>query len=78
MAINQENGEVFCFKSQHEAAREVGVDVGHINEVVKGKRNKAGGCWFTYADKNAVEKTREKFGDEIANKVEKLMNEHRN
>ena len=35
---------------------------------IKGK-----GCWLTYADENVIENVREKFGDEMANKVKKLM-----
>ncbi len=35
---------------------------------IKGK-----GCWLTYADENIIENVREKFGDEIANKVKELM-----
>lgn len=79
IAVNQETFEVFWFKSQSEAARQLDVNSGNLNSVLKGKRHKtAGGYWFTYADENAIEKTRVKFGDDIANKVEKLMNECRN
>ena len=74
VAINLETSEVFRFKTQLEAARQLGVDVGSINKVIKGKRYKtAGGYWFCYADENAVEKTRAKLGDDIANKVKELM-----
>lgn len=73
IAVDPETSEVFWFKSQHEAARQLGVDVRNVNSVVKDKRNKTGGYWFTYADENTVEKTRAKFGDKIANKIEKLM-----
>lgn len=78
IAVNTETFEALCFESQHEAACQLSVDVGHINHVLKRKQNRAGGYWFCYADENAVEKTRAKFGDNIAEKVEKLMNEHRN
>ena len=73
IAINLETSEVYRFKSQSEAARKFGVDVGNINHVLKGKQNKTGDYWFRYVDENAIEKTRKKFGDEIAKKVEKLM-----
>ena len=73
IAVNLDSFKVFWFESQHEASRQLGINAGHINEVIKGKRNKAGSYWFTYADENAIEKIREKFGDEIAKKVEKLM-----
>lgn len=76
-AINQETSEVFWFRSHHEAARQLGVNQGLVTQVVKGKRHKTGGHWFCYADKNAVEKTRIKFGNEVAEKVEKLIDDTR-
>lgn len=73
IAINSETSEVFRFESQHEAARHLGVDPSTVTKVVKGKRNKVGNSWFCNVDENAVEKVRDKFGDEVADKVEKLM-----
>lgn len=78
IAVDLNSFKVFWFESQMEAARQLGVWAESINRVIKGKRHKAGGCWFCYADSSAIEKVRAKFGDELANKVEKLMNEHRN
>lgn len=77
IAINPETSDVFWFKSQREAARQLNVNQAHVTKVVKGKYNQTGGLWFTNADKNAVEKTRDKFGDKVAEKVEKLINGHR-
>lgn len=77
IAINPEFSEVFWFESQHEAARQLGVNQGNMNEVVKRKRQTAGGYWFCNADENAVEKVRAKFGDEIAEKVEELLSERK-
>ncbi len=74
IAVNLDTGEIFYFKTQTEAAHQLDANVGHINEVVKGKLNKTSGYWFTYADSTAVEKTRSKFGDDIAEKVEKSIN----
>lgn len=74
VAINLSDFNVFYFKSQTEASRQLNIFLSNINKVVKGKLNKTGGYWFCYADKNAVEKTRVKFGDKVARKVEKLMN----
>ena len=76
IAVNPDTFEVFWFESQHEAARQLGVSVGGVNRVVKGNLNTTKGCWFCYADENAVEKTRGKFGDGLANKVEELIREH--
>ncbi len=72
-AVDLKTGKILRFESQREAARQLGVRRGHIGTVARGKRNKTGDYWFCYADENAVEKTREKFGDKIADKVEKLM-----
>lgn len=73
-AINLKTLEVLRFRSQREASRKLKANSGHLNEVIKGKRNKANGYWFTNADKNAVEAVKVKFGDTMAHKVEKLMN----
>jgi len=73
IAINLTTLEVSRFRSQHEAGRELGVNQGHITEVIRGKRKKTGGYWFTNADNTAVEATRAKFGNDIANKVEELL-----
>lgn len=78
IAVNPKTSEVFWFESQHEAARQLCVGQGNVNSVVNGKLNIIGGYWFINADENAVERTREKFGDDIAKKVEKLMNENCN
>ncbi|AIS73913.1 HNH endonuclease [Lactobacillus phage Ldl1] len=77
IAINPNTSKVLWFESQHEAGRQLGVYQTNITQVVKGKRyhKTAGGYWFCYADENAVEKVRSQFGDEVAEKVEKLMNE---
>lgn len=76
IAISPETSDVFYFESQDEAAHQLGVNISNINNVIKGKRNRAGGYWFAYADENAVEKAREKFGDEISEKVKELMVEN--
>lgn len=74
-AINLKTLEVLRFESQSEASRVLEVDVGSLNKVIKGKLNQTKGYWFTYADESAVESTRRKFGDEVADKVEALMSE---
>ncbi len=78
VAINQENYEVLWFESQSEAARQLGIDDSHINKVIKDKQNKTHGYWFCRVDEYAVEKTREKFSDEVAKKVEKLTHQNKN
>lgn len=75
IAVDLETFTVLRFDSQAEAARQLGVNHGHISDVINGKRNKTGGCWFCYADESAVEKTRAKFGDKIAKEVEKILND---
>ena len=76
IAINQETSGVFWFESQMEASRQLEVLQGNIGYVLRGERNKTHDCWFCNADSTAVEKTRAKFGDKIAEKVEKLIHEH--
>lgn len=75
IAVNQETGKVLLFKSQGEAAHQLDVYQSNIWKVINGKRNKAGGYWFCNTDETAVEKTRAKFGDEIAREVEKILND---
>lgn len=72
-AVNLETLEVLHFETQSEASRQLGVFRGHINNVLKGRLNKTHGYWFCCADENAIENVRTKFGDEVANEVEKLM-----
>ena len=78
IAINSEAFQVLYFDSQHKASRQLGIDRSNIGKVIKGQYRKTGGFWFCNADKNAVEKLRVKFGDGVAEKVEKLMNENNN
>lgn len=73
IAINPETNEVFWFESQNEVARQLGASTGNICAVIKGRYNQTHGFWLTYADDTAIEKTREKFGDEVAKKVERLL-----
>lgn len=73
IVINTDTFEVFYFESQSEAARQLGISVGSVNDVLKGRYYKTYGCWFCYADDTTVEKTRSKFGDKITKEVEKLM-----
>ena len=57
-AVNLETLEVFKFKSQHEAARELGVHhQSSITQVVKGEQNQTGGYWFT-ENKNEITKNK--------------------
>lgn len=78
IAVNPETFEIFLFKSQREAGRQLGISSKHISAVSKGLRRITYGYWFCYADENAVEKTRKKFGDEVAKKVEELMRKNKN
>lgn len=68
-AVNLKTLEVLRFETQSEAARQLGVDSGNIGKVLKGRNKQTGGFWFCYADENAVENIRAKFGDEVANQL---------
>ena len=76
IAVNRDTFEVFWFESQREAARQLGANRGSVNNVVKGKRNQTHGYYFCNADEDAIEKIKTKFGDEVAEKVEKLIIEN--
>ena len=75
LAFDSKTKKISFFESQREAARLLGISFQNINKVLKGRRKTAGGYWFCYADSEAVEKTRAKFGDKAADEVEKLINE---
>ena len=75
ISVSLKTTEVLQFPSQRKAGRELGVTCPNINAVLKGNLKQAGGYWFTYADENAVENTRNKFGDVVADQIEELMNE---
>lgn len=69
-AVNLETLTILRFRSQHEAARQLGVFQQNINGALKERQKTVHGYWFCYADENAVENVREKFGDELAEKVD--------
>lgn len=75
-AINLKTQKPLRFRSQSEAGRQLNADVGSINKVLKGRQKKTHDCWFTYADSSAVEDTRAKFGDKIADKVTELADKN--
>lgn len=77
-AVKPKTSEVFYFETQSEAARRLRISGKHISTVSKGLRRITYGYWFCYAGKNAVEKAREKFGDAVAKKVEKLLKQNQN
>lgn len=78
IAINQETSEIFWFESRIEAERQLDVDHQSVGAVIRGKLNKTHGWWFANADETAVEKAREKFGNEVARKVEELIRQNQN
>jgi len=73
IAISLNTLSVSRFPSQNEASRVLGVNVGNINGVLKGRQKTSGGFWFCHADENVVEKTQTKFGNDVASKVAELM-----
>lgn len=72
-AVNLNTMKVSRFSSQSEASRELKISQGNIGMVVRGKLNHARGYWFTNSDNNTIEATKQKFGDVVADKVKKLM-----
>lgn len=47
LAVSLKTLEVFKFKSQREAGRELGIAHSNINNVIKGRYGQTGGYWFT-------------------------------
>ena len=76
IAIDIKTSEIFWFKTQAEAARQLEASQGNISSTVNGKLNKTHDHWLCRVDENAVEKTRAKFDDDIARKVEELIGEN--
>ena len=74
-AVNLKTFEVLYFKSQCEAARQLKTFKQSIHNVLKGLAETSVGYWFCEADENAIENTRAKFGDEVAGKVQALLDE---
>lgn len=74
-AVGLKKLEVLYFRTQTEAGRRLEVASQNVGKVVKGRYKQTGGYWFTKADNNAVESTRAKFGDKVADKVGELMSE---
>jgi len=62
-ALNLITSEVSRFRSQHEAGRVLGINIGNINSVIKGSRKQAGGFWFTNDDENADDAIKRKLHD---------------
>lgn len=73
IAVNLKTLEILHFKSKKEASQELDIDSSNINAVIKGRYKQTHSYWFANEDENTVEKTRIKFGDSVANKVEELM-----
>lgn len=73
IAVSLETFKVLRFVSQSEASKQLGIDNSSINTVLKGKQKKTHGYYFCYTNEDAIEKVREKFGDEVANEVQKIM-----
>ena len=64
--INLSTLEATHFQSQKEAGQALGINVGSINNVIKGRRNQAGGYYFKEDDGNGVEIDKDKLNDIMA------------
>lgn len=73
IAVNLDTFEILFFESKAEVERQLGINHGNIYSVLTGRYEKTSGYWFVNVDESTVEKTRSKFGDEIAEKVRKLI-----
>jgi predicted XRE-type DNA-binding protein len=73
IAVSLKTFKVLRFVSQSEASKQLGIDNSKINTVLKGKQKKTQGYYFCYANEDAIEKVRDKFGDEVTSEVQKIM-----
>jgi len=62
-AINLKTLEILHFRAQMEAGRSLGIGVGNINNVIKGKKKQTGGYWFKEDDGNGIEIDNDKLND---------------
>lgn len=72
-AINLKTLEAFKFRSQSEAAYQLEINKGSINEVIKGRCKHTHSYWFANEDRNAIEFIRIKFGNSVARMAEQLI-----
>lgn len=72
-AVNLETLEVLHLRSQAEAERKLGASNSKVNMVIKGKRNKTHGFWFTNADNSAVINAKDRLYKLIGNKINSLV-----
>lgn len=62
-SVNLNTLEVSRFKSQSEASRALGLSVGNINNVIKGRYKQTNGYWFVKDDGHAVDVVKSKLHD---------------
>ena len=70
--VNLNTQVVYLFPSQSEAGRTVGIDQSTVGMVVRGRRNKTKGFWFTKVDGNAVDNTDNRLYKLIGDKINNL------
>lgn len=76
IAINLNTKKVLWFTSQRKAGRELNIPQQSVGRVANGQAESIHNYYFCLTNDNAVEKARSKFGDEIAEKVERLIHKH--
>lgn len=73
ITVNLKTFKISYFTSQRESGEQLNIPYQKINAVLRGRQKTTYDHWFCYADSNAIEKVREKFGDEVASEVQKIM-----
>lgn len=61
LAVNLATLEVSQFHSRSEASRVLGVNIGNINSVIKGRHKQASGYWFAEDDGSGIEIDKDKL-----------------
>lgn len=73
LGVNLDTQTVYIFPSRSEAGRIIGIDQSTVGKVIKGKRNKTKGFWFTKADGNAVDNANNRLRKLIGDKINSLV-----
>ena len=73
LGVNLDTRVVYIFPSRSEAGRIIGIDQSTVGKVIRGKRNKTKGFWFTKADGNAVDNANNRLRKLIGDKINSLV-----
>lgn len=73
LGVNLTTQMVYIFPSQGEAGRVVGIDQSTVGMVIRGKRNKTKGFWFTNVGDSAINNANNRLQKLIGDKIDDLI-----